>query len=86
MNPSKCKFCRKEVKFLDHKISNEGIGALESKVVAIRDAPIPRTHTEVRSVLGLASHYTRFVKNFVKIARPLNEFVAVSSLAKTKVE
>lgn len=55
-------------------------------MVAIRDAPIPRTQIELRSVLGLASYYTRFVKNFVKIARPLNEFVVVSSLAKTKVE
>ncbi|KAL1256469.1 hypothetical protein QQF64_012014 [Cirrhinus molitorella] len=44
-----------------------------SKVEAVRSWPTPRTQTEVRSFLGLASYYRRFIKGFAEIARPLHQ-------------
>ena len=68
---SKCKFWEKSVHFLGHVISEEGIAVDPEKVRAVRDWKRPETITEIRSFLGLAGYYRRFIQNFSVVAAPM---------------
>ena len=70
---SKCEFWLKEVQFLGHIVSSEGIKVDPAKVEAVMDWDRPKTPTEVRSFMGLAGYYRRFIKDFAKIATPLTK-------------
>ncbi|GJX81538.1 putative reverse transcriptase domain-containing protein [Tanacetum coccineum] len=68
---SKCEFWLSTVKFLDHVINSEGIHVDPAKIESIKDWASPKTRTEIRQFLGLTSYYRRFIKGFLKIARPM---------------
>jgi hypothetical protein len=68
----------KKIVFLGYVISTKGIQMDEEKVKAIKEWPIPKSITGVRSFHGLASFYWRFVKNFSTLAAPLTEIVKKS--------
>ncbi|XP_075494755.1 uncharacterized protein LOC142532320 [Primulina tabacum] len=67
----KCEFWLEQVAFLGHIVSNEGISVDPSKVDSIKQWSIPKTISEVRSFLGLAGYYRRFIADFSKMALPL---------------
>jgi len=68
---SKCEFWLRKIAFLGHIVSNEGVSMDPQKIEAVMNWPIPKNLTEVRSFMGLARYYRRFVQNFSKIATPL---------------
>ncbi|KAA3469695.1 DNA/RNA polymerases superfamily protein [Gossypium australe] len=68
---SKSEFWIKEVRFLGHIISGDGIRVDPSKISAVVEWKPPRNVTEVRSFLGLAGYYRRFVKGFSMIVTPM---------------
>lgn len=70
---SKCQFLQQQVSFLGHIVGVNGIQMDPSKVEAIVSWPIPNNIHEMRSFLGLAGYYRKFIDNYSKIATPLNE-------------
>lgn len=76
LNPQKCKFLQKEVKYLGHKCSINGVQPDERLVEAIQEFPVPNTIKKLQSFLGLANYYRQFVKNFARKARPLYELLS----------
>ena len=71
----KCEFAQTEIKFLGHLISKSEIRMDGAKVAAIRDWPALTKVTELRSFLGLANYYRRFIMGYSKIASALTELL-----------
>ncbi|GKB18554.1 putative reverse transcriptase domain-containing protein [Tanacetum coccineum] len=69
----KCEFWLKEVQFLGHVVNRDGIHVDPSKVDSVKNWKTPESPTEIRSFLGLAGYYRRFIENFSKIAKPLTQ-------------
>ncbi|KAJ9539506.1 LOW QUALITY PROTEIN: hypothetical protein OSB04_032239 [Centaurea solstitialis] len=68
---SKCDFWLQEVQFLGHLVNREGIKVDPAKIEAVMKWEVPKTPTDIRSFLGLADYYRRFIQDFSKIAVPL---------------
>lgn len=71
LNAEKCCLLRKEVKYLGHIVGCKGISPDPEKVQAVLDWPVPENTQQVRSFIGLASYYRRFIANFTELASPL---------------
>ena len=74
IEPDKCEFLKTELSYLDHVVTNEGVKPDPLKVKAIKEFPIPRNTKDVKSYLGLAGYYRKFISQFRKIAKPLNDY------------
>jgi hypothetical protein len=72
---SKCEFWLKSVKFLGHTISQDGISVDPSKVQEVMDWKPPKSVHQIRSFLGLAGYYRRFIPDFSRIAKPMTELL-----------
>jgi hypothetical protein len=72
---SKCEFWLKSVKFLGHTISQDGISVDPSKVQEVMDWKPPKSVHQIRSFLGLAGYYRRFIPDFSRITKPMTELL-----------
>jgi hypothetical protein len=72
---SKCEFWLDIVKFLGHTISGDGISVDPSKVQEVMDWKPPTSVPQIRSFLGLAGYYRRFIPDFSRIAKPMSELL-----------
>ena len=73
LSPRKCQLLQPKVGFLGHVVSADSITPNADNVSKLAKWPQPSTVKEVRSFLGLASSYRRFIKDFSKIAHPLTQ-------------
>ena len=64
---SKCEFWLREVAFFGHVVSGDGIKVYSKKTEAVKNWPRPLSSTDIRSFLGLAGYYRRFVEGFASI-------------------
>ena len=70
---SKCELFRSEVEFLGHIVGRNGVRMMEDKVKAVQEWPTPTRVTHVRSFLGTAGYYRKFIRNFSEISAPLSD-------------
>jgi hypothetical protein len=77
---SKCESWMEEVTFLGHVLSAKGVVVDLSKIEAVSKWQSPKSVIEIRSFLGLAGYYRRFIKNFSKIAKPMTELLKSNTL------
>ena len=75
LKPTKCDLFKQQINYLGHVVSKEGVSTDPDKITAVTEWPQPTTVTEVRSFLGFVSYYRRFIPNFSKVAKPLNQLL-----------
>ncbi|MCJ8730139.1 hypothetical protein PDJAM_G00180710 [Pangasius djambal] len=72
----KCKFFQTSVRYLGHIVSQYGVETDPEKIEALKTWPSPMNLKELRSFLGFAGYYRRFIQDYSKIVKPLNDLTA----------
>lgn len=72
---SKCSFAQTQLSYLGHIISVDGVSTDPEKIQVVRQWPVPVSVKDVRSFLGLAGYYRKFVRHFGIISKPLTELL-----------
>lgn len=73
LRPEKCEFEKDQVEYLGLVIKEGKVSMDPAKVKAVTEWPTPRNLKEVRSFVGFANFYRRFIRDFAKMARPLHD-------------
>ena len=84
LKPSKCEFFKFQVTYLGHIVSKDDIKTDPKNIEAIKNWPVPKTVTEVRSFLGFTNYYCKFIPKCAQVARPINQLVSGESANKKK--
>jgi hypothetical protein len=74
----KSTFAAKEIKFLGHIVNSEGICPDPKKVEVVQNWPVPKNVHEVRSFLGLANYFRKFISHYSEVAAPLTNLTKKS--------
>jgi hypothetical protein len=85
IKPGKCRLAQHFVKYLGHTVGQGKLSPAGTKIQAVRKYPTPKSKTEIRSFLGLAGYYRRYVPDFSRIAAPLTDAIKGKS-KKGKIE
>ena len=72
LNSDKCRLFQSTVSFLGHQVSEAGISVDAEKTKAVREWPVPRNVSELRSFIGLCSYMRKFINGFSSICKPLH--------------
>jgi len=75
LKPEKCEFFKKEVMFLGHIVSTDGLRMDPSKIKAIEEWPTPTCVKDMQSSHGLANYYRQYIRDFSKEVKPLMELL-----------
>lgn len=75
LQPDKCEFLRKEVTYLGHVISENGVQPNPDKIKAVVERKEPKNTKDIKSFLGLTGYYRRFIPNYANIAKPLTRLL-----------
>ena len=76
LSPEKCKFFQTSVKYLGHIVSENGVETDPGKIEALKTWPRPKNLKELRSFLGFSGYYRRFIQDYSKITKPLNDLTS----------
>ncbi|RCN37073.1 reverse transcriptase [Ancylostoma caninum] len=76
LKAQKCEFFKEEIRFLGHVISRNGVCTDPDKIAKIRDYPKPRSVAQLRTFLGMASYYRKFILKFAKITECLYQLTS----------
>jgi hypothetical protein len=69
----KTEFLHREIAFLGHIVTSDGVKPNPDKIKAIKAFPVPKTEKQIKSFLGLLGYYRKFIKNFSDVTKPLTE-------------
>ena len=75
LKPSKCEFFKTKVTYLGHVVSESGVETDPDKINALATWPEPDNVKALRSFLGFTGYYRRFIKDYAKIVKPLNDLL-----------
>ena len=75
LQPEKCQFLRKEITYLGHVISETRVKPDPRKIEAVKGSPIPKSRKNMKQFLGLTGYYRRFIPEFAKIVKSLNQLL-----------
>lgn len=76
LSSEKCKFFQTSVKYLGHVVSQHGVETDLQKIEALKTWPVPKNLKELRTFLGFSGYYRRFVRDYSKTTKPLNDLTA----------
>ena len=77
---SKCAFARTELEFLGHILSGDGLRVDPKKTSAVADWPVPRDISQLRSFLGMANYFRKFLHHFAQRTMPLTRLCCVKRM------
>lgn len=80
LNPRKCNFLKKDILYLGHVITSEGVLPDPEKISALSNWPIPKNLEELIRFIAFANYYRKFIKNFANIAYPLTKLTKKNAL------
>ena len=75
LQPEKCRFLQREITYLGHNISSEGVKPDPEKIRAVKSFPIPKNKKNIKQFLGLVGYYRRFIPDMAKISKPLTRLL-----------
>lgn len=83
---SKCDFYKEQIQYLGHIITKEGIAVDPEKIKTIMEWPTPKDVADIRSFMGLAGYYRRFVEGFSRVAYPITSLQKKGKIFKWTAE